>query len=71
MYFYLSGMALYLGSLDILLQISRRDLKKDLRRELKKVLLQYVWLLLGKSLVLRTGWLACFSTSDWLVGVLI
>jgi hypothetical protein len=39
MYFYLSGTALYLGSLDILLQILRRDLKKDLRRELKKVLL--------------------------------
>jgi len=39
MYLYATGIALYLGSLDILLQISRRDLKKDLRRELEKVLL--------------------------------
>jgi len=38
-YLYVSDIALYLGSIDILLQISRRDLKKDFRRELKKVLL--------------------------------
>ncbi len=38
-YLYAIGIALYLGSLVVLLQISRRDLKKDLRRELKKVLL--------------------------------
>jgi len=36
---YATGIALYLGSLDILLQILKRNLKKDLRRELKKVLL--------------------------------
>jgi hypothetical protein len=38
-YLYVSGIALYLGSLVIPLQILRRIPKKDLRMELKKVLL--------------------------------
>jgi cytochrome bd-type quinol oxidase subunit 1 len=54
---YATGIAFNMGSLVIPLQILRRLLEKDLRRELKKVLLQYVWLLLDMSLALRAGWL--------------
>jgi hypothetical protein len=38
-YLYVSDIALYLGSLVIPLQILRRILMKDLKRELRKVLL--------------------------------
>jgi hypothetical protein len=49
---------LYLGSLDILLQISRRDLKKGFRRELKKVL----------SVVCMVAPVYVSSTKYWLPG---
>jgi hypothetical protein len=48
-----------LGSLDILLQISRRDLKKDLRRELKKIL----------SVVCMVALVYVSGTKYWLAGV--
>jgi len=60
-----------LGSFVVLHQILRRIPGKDLGRELRKVLLLYVWLLLYMSLVLSTGLLVCLSTRDWLVGALV